>query len=918
MKKNNLWITFLLVIMSLCFTLALTACNGNTDSGESGQSSVYTAADIRYVSDKDAEVAVVAGRTYTKTNGGTAAVALAYINGYTGPVLVGTSSNAVSYIFNYGGTNVVDDYGTVEVDGRDWYYSKNIGFMGGNYLDFDRKGEIYCSKQTSAEEVAKELIGILDKSKFAETQILTAEDLTSIANSGDDYVLGADIDLSSVTEWTPIEGFKGTLSGGGYKITNLTINGVNEDNIGLFGTLQGSVKDLVIENAQISYRGNKGNVGIVAGTCTGTVKNVQVSGTVQAKNAGTVGETGVGGVVGYLGAGGRLCKNMNFATVSGMNDVGGIAGLVCLNGDSLIDDNLNQGEVDGTGSIGGVVGYVTCNSYKSTNKYTYEISNNSNEGPVSGKTDVGGVFGYVYARPNNYYGSSYVNYINISLLKNSAVVVGSGDNVGGLIGGAENVSSLTLCENTGDVTGANYVGGFAGKASGANIDAGHFKNTSTITGKAAVGAFGGYVGTVSYAENEGSVVSLAPYVDENGTSYANVGGIAGIASGIIECINRIDITVTHSGQNVGGIVGQCVVYKDGTYTGNVNYGSITGKENVGGISGFLTCKNKGTTETDTYEISDNSNKGNITGGDRTGGISGYTYAVKNNYYGSTYKNYFVFTLCENVGEISADGNCAGGISGEAINLSRASLCENTGSITGKNYVGGLFGSANGTRIQASGFENSATVKGNAYVGGIAGYAGIVENATTSAYGQIISVEPAVENGVSVAYVGGIVGYCRGIISCENYAEINVSHSGIYVAGVAGYIDMGGVDQVKDNSNYGDVTGTGYTGGIAAYVAGGNLGDTKSRTYLLINNDNYGKIVGTDYAGGIVGYINAMADTYYGSTYKHYVQMTNCDNHGEVCANVAGGLVGGYVRLKTDANIMDTNTTDYGEKLGQYL
>ena len=30
----------------------------------------------------------------------------------------------------------------------------------------------------------------------------------------------------------------------------------------------------------------------------------------------------------------------------------------------------------------------------------------------------------------------------------------------------------------------------------------------------------------------------------------------------------------------------------------------------------------------------------------------------------------------------------------------------------------------------------------------------------------------------------------------------------------------------------------------------------------------------------------------------------------------GGIVGGYARLTTDSNLMDTNTTLYGEKLGQ--
>ena len=910
--------TLLSLVIFIIMLLALSGCGFggiNESKQESKNTNEYTASDIKYVSDADSEIAVVAGRSYTKTNNGMAAVALAYINGYTGPILVGQTVNSISYIFHYGGKNVVSQYGSVTIDGEEWYYSKSIGFMSGNYLSFSSKGPIYCSKKTTAEDVAKEIIPMLDKTKFSTNKIMTVDDLKALNDSSDSYVLGADIDLSTENNWQPIEGFKGILNGDEYKITNLTINATNEENVGLFGYLQGKIENLTLENIVINYRGNKGNVGIVAGLCSGVIKNVSVSGEIKAQNAGTTEETGVGGIVGCLGRDGRLYNNVNLANVNGMNDVGGIAGYVIINSDNAIENNLNQGEVIGVENVGGVGGYITCYSYSDTSHYTYEISKNNNEGSVNGQMDVGGVFGFVYAKSNNYYGSSYSNYFNISLLKNSATVVGDGDDIGGLIGLAKGEISLSLSENNGDVTGECYVGGFAGKAIDMNIDAGYFKNVCTITGRSAIGAFGGYVGVVSHAINEGNVISLGPYVDNNGTSYANTGGIAGIAYGAIDCKNYSDITVSHSGQNVGGILGECIITNQGNYTKNTNYGNIKGNENVGGITGYLTCKNKGSTSTDTYELEDNRNEGNVTGLLNVGGIAGYTYATTNNYYGSTYRNYFIYTLCENIGEIFAEENYVGGICGQSINVSISSLCENTGSITGKNYVGGLYGSAKNTKIQASGFENSAIIKGNAYVGGIAGYAGIIENATTSEYGQIISVEPMVSDGKSFAYVGGIAGYCRGAIYCKNYAEINVIHAGIYVGGIAGYIDMGGIDQVKNNSNYGNITGTGYTGGIAAYVSGGNFGGTTSRLYSMTNNNNYGKIVGTNYAGGIFGYVNAMADTYYGSTYYHYVQITNSNNHGEVIGNIAGGIVGGYTRLKTDTSIMDTNTTDYGDKLG---
>ena len=57
----------------------------------------------------------------------------------------------------------------------------------------------------------------------------------------EDYTLGNDIDLSSISNWEPIgtlaNPFTGTLDGNGYKISNLVINRPTEDNVGLFGVI---------------------------------------------------------------------------------------------------------------------------------------------------------------------------------------------------------------------------------------------------------------------------------------------------------------------------------------------------------------------------------------------------------------------------------------------------------------------------------------------------------------------------------------------------------------------------------------------------------------------------------------------------------------------------------------------------------
>ena len=91
------------------------------------------------------------------------------------------------------------------------------------------------------------------------TVIKTAQDLDNIRNNlSGKYILMNDIDLSSYSNWDPIgennaSAFNGILDGNGYTISNLTINRPNENYVGLFGVIKGSVeiKNLSLENIDI-------------------------------------------------------------------------------------------------------------------------------------------------------------------------------------------------------------------------------------------------------------------------------------------------------------------------------------------------------------------------------------------------------------------------------------------------------------------------------------------------------------------------------------------------------------------------------------------------------------------------------------------------------------------------------------------
>ncbi|MBR5197738.1 MAG: right-handed parallel beta-helix repeat-containing protein, partial [Alistipes sp.] len=123
--------------------------------------------------------------------------------------------------------------------------------------------------------------------------------LANAVNGGNTFAgktvkLIADIDLNG-KEWTPIGNsskiFKGTFDGQNHTIKNLVVNGNGKSDQGLFGnTHNGEIKNLVVENAEVSGRLN---VGVVAGTpYTSKYTNITVKGHVEVNGMAYVGAVG--------------------------------------------------------------------------------------------------------------------------------------------------------------------------------------------------------------------------------------------------------------------------------------------------------------------------------------------------------------------------------------------------------------------------------------------------------------------------------------------------------------------------------------------------------------------------------------------------------------------------------------------------
>ena len=153
--------------------------------------------------------------------------------------------------------------------------------------------------------------------------LMNVAKLVNGGKSDINITLTADIDLTG-KDWTPIgtsfsNKYTGTFDGGGHTIKGLTVT-TNDQFVGLFGSIgyAGTVKNVMMEDVQITSNHGSGFAGGVAGFSDGTIENCSVSGSV----SGTV---YVGGVVGAQWNGSTTgCSSS--ATVKGTVYVGGVVG----------------------------------------------------------------------------------------------------------------------------------------------------------------------------------------------------------------------------------------------------------------------------------------------------------------------------------------------------------------------------------------------------------------------------------------------------------------------------------------------------------------------------------------------------------------------------------------------------------------
>ncbi len=278
------------------------------------------------------------------------------------------------------------------------------------------------------------------------------------ARAGDEvfclgYELSADIDFDADADgyldndliwndgagWVPIgteaEPFTASFEGNGRTISNLFVNRPSQDNVGLFGVVEGTtVSELNIAGALTSVRGND-YAGLLAGKVTGTtVTAVTARGFVSGRDA-------LGGLVGEM-TGGAINLSLAEADVFGRHTVGGLAG-------SLSDASVFQvyatGGIDGTDRVGGLFGEAA----------TLDMDRFFSVSSVSGDSRAGGLVGEVSSS------SFFYGYWRGSVL--------GGSEIGGLAGSASGLVAGAIYL-TGPVTGSSKVGGVLGRTQDSRSD----------------------------------------------------------------------------------------------------------------------------------------------------------------------------------------------------------------------------------------------------------------------------------------------------------------------------------------------------------------------------------------------------------------------------------------------------------------
>lgn len=582
-------------------------------------------------------------------------------------------------------------------------------------------------------------------------------------------------------------------------------------------------------------------IGGIAGKTKGVVQ-IKDCKTITSDEGYIIGYNSVGGIIGICDNRLRIKSSIengfrsvyNEANVIGVDCVGGVIANIANGNSNNIFSNLeNRGAIvvmktiDNNGNpVGSYGGGIT--AYININTTLENCLSNVTETTIKDKLvkdfSNGDCVGGITGDQRGTILSDSIVYHN--------VLVGGGDNIGGLVGKNSTYNNNpSLLKNQsiagGYVYGDNYVGGVIGCNYKAFSNGDLLKNNiDSVIGK------GNYIGGI-FGVNNGDLhsnVSIKQTIGLiQGTNY--VGGIAGYNDKQIQNY-YVEANIEASGDNIGGIAG----YSEGSiYSGEVQYSkvNVSGENYVGGIIGFL--ENGKNLENQCVKGFKVAEYAKIVGkGDYIGGIAGYSKSQIYSNRGSII-NYVDVT----------GNNQVGGIAGYTENDIQKNYVY--GSINGKENVGGIAGYTKASIYSEDAQCSLVNVSGVKNVGGIAGKTegSQINKQYVSGLNDSNAIIHAAEDNV-----GGIVGWSKAGIYSEN---VQTSH-----VNVEGRSNVGGIVGYSEGSQINNQCVSGVNGTTAKIQAkGDNVGGMigfNSNTDIYSSNLVFNvDIQGNNNVGGLIGY-----------------------------------------------------------------
>ena len=480
--------------------------------------------------------------------------------------------------------------------------------------------------------------------------------------------------------------------------------------------------------------------------------------------------------------------------------------------------NLHIGGVLALSTNGAVLVMTDCDN----SSYVKNYCSTSNSG-TSNYSHLGGILGVASASK-----ATLTNCKNSGKIEN-ATINANGDAskgirhcIGGIVGRANNATTVDDCDNSREVCATAdkgymfFVGGITGEGSSALTiqycdNTGDVSSTAT-SGSALMGGISARLakgGTVTNCTNNSAVTLAGTVLNGNGstdnpTGYYQssiagiVGAVAGAEATLEYCKNLSESVVENASKNnidnvrhsVGGMVGACI--KPATVKGCTNEGKVTSSA----TNGIM------------YNI---------------GGMTGYSHESHS------------ITDCINKGEISA-----------SLNAQHLAL----GGISGRLNVGGtVTGCTNNGLISLTG-----TVTNTVVMGGMVGYnLGKCPVSTCTNNGIIKNESATTATGNGVA-IGGIIGRSQGtgpttITSCHNTATaslVNIVTGGatlktIDMGGMVGFLSQNS-SEIKTSTVNSTLSTSGTVSTTRIHALVGNIGGSSIK---LTSNQVAGTVNGTE-------------------------------------------------------------------------